>query len=271
MIKDLKIRIKGVDSIKKITKAMQMVSAATFRKMFSGLAYANVFSNASHFILSSYGLSDSYVNKVSSFSSLNTKYNSLFVLFTSDKGLCGSINSGLVKYWNAIIEKDYLNTFVIGNKGLDSVKRSSAGSVKLSFSNIFKKECNLFDVYGIFKYINYYMSNKSSFSKVSFIYNFFKSPVVNFVNWSVFNTSYKKSSTSNVFNDYFFFTMIFNSLYHNKTSEESSRMSSMEAATQSADDMLKALTSKYNKYRQSVITIELIEIVSGAEAISIEE
>lgn len=262
--KELKIRIKGVQSIQKITKAMQMVSASKLRFIMEKLALANKYFTV--------------VNTMVSVSSINTKKNvesglDSFLLITSDRGLCGSHSSSICKYYMNM-DKNLLQDsglVTLGGKSVELLSSEVREKISLKFANIFKKGFSFFELVDA--------SNKLSklfvlnnYENVNFIFNKFISSVSTDLTIESVDLS---SLGSNEGDDvdmkslvYFYLsTLLYFTVCNSKASEESTRMQSMDSATSSANDLLDTLTRLYNMSRQVSITTELIEIVSGAESL----
>ena len=265
-IKEIKSRIKSVKSIKKITKAMQMVSASKLRYITDRLE-----------------LSKKYITLVNSLYILpEKKYNAgdlnkLLILISADRGLCGSHSSGIVKRYLALSENLKKNTHlvVIGSKAYDSLKKTNSKSIVINFLGLFKKNFSFFELVNVGNKLNKLL-NSSDYRTIDLIYNKYISSVANDIEVISLNTDIELNSDLDSINfnagiknfmNFYLISILFSTLCHSKASEESIRMTSMDNATTSADELINDLTRLYNMSRQASITTELIEIISGAESL----
>jgi len=263
-IKELKIRIKGVQSIQKITKAMQMVSASKLRFIMEKLSLANKYFDVVNSMM--------HNNSILEVKKVDSLKNSFF-LITSDKGLCGSHSSSICKYY-LNLNKDLINNsglITVGGKAVELLGSNKRDSINLKFVNVFKKGFSFFELVDISNKLNK-LFFLNEFESVSLIYNKFISSVSTSLETSVVNLSVLKEQTNDDIDNnslvFFYLTsLVYFAVTNSKASEESTRMQSMDNATSSANDLLDDLTRLYNMSRQVSITTELIEIVSGAESL----
>ena len=288
-LKDLKNRINSVTSTRKITQAMQMVAAAKLRRAeeAAGAArpYAERFNTVMAALAASVGDSDSAPKLLSGTGSDQTH---LLVVMTAERGLCGGFNSSIVKLAKARAEKlkaagKTVKILTVGKKGREQLKRdwedSLVGHVDLTevkrvgYANaqdIASDILSRFDG-GEFDVATIYFSQfQSVISQI---------PTETQIIPAKFETEEGEGSAT-VF-DYEpdegeiladllprgVATQIFSALLENGASEQGARMSAMDNATRNAGDMIDRLTIEFNRTRQAVITNELIEIISGAEAL----
>eukprot|EP00595_Chromulina_sp_UTEXLB2642_P003225 CAMPEP_0196761366 /NCGR_PEP_ID=MMETSP1095-20130614/564_1 /TAXON_ID=96789 ORGANISM="Chromulina nebulosa, Strain UTEXLB2642" /NCGR_SAMPLE_ID=MMETSP1095 /ASSEMBLY_ACC=CAM_ASM_000446 /LENGTH=295 /DNA_ID=CAMNT_0042110791 /DNA_START=57 /DNA_END=944 /DNA_ORIENTATION=+ len=272
--KQLKMRITGTKNIAKITKSMKMVSAAKLRGDQQRLTAADSFSAWASSITGKQQVLDNI--EATEFPQKN-----LIVAFTTDKGLCGGVNSILtrqtVKLLNKLIAsgKEF-KVFVLGEKGRGTLRRAAGNNYLASASD---------------RLLPYTFDLASSitsdalveeFDSIHLIYNEFVSaiaytPSVKSINPLVDpNAAFlhpfdvepsNESETLNNFFEYTLATQVFHSMLENATAEQSSRMNAMENASKNAGEMIEKLTLQYNRARQARITTELTEIISGAAAL----
>ena len=289
---DLKKRIGSVKSTQKITKAMKMVAAAKLRRAQESAESSRPYSDTMNEVIGSIS------NKVVSTSSERNLLTGtgddqvqLLILFTSERGLCGGFNSSITKMMREKIEDlQKLNKTVkiicIGKKGYDILKRKYNDLIIDVFDMKAIKSVSYQDAKDISqKIIKMYFDNE--FDTCSIFYNKFKSvidqipthqkilPIENEKN----NDLELNSSTSmldfepgesEILEELLplnFAVQIFKALLESAASEQGARMSAMDNASRNASDMIDKLTLFYNRSRQAVITKELIEIISGAEAV----
>ena len=289
-LKDLKNRIESVKSTRKITKAMQMVAAAKLRRAQeaaeAGRPYAERFNTVLAGLAASVGGSDSAPRLLAGTGSDQVQ---LLVIMTSERGLCGGFNSSIVKLARNRVSElraagKTVKILTVGKKGREQLKRDYAdlfiGHVDLSevkrlgYANaqdiardvLARFDAGEFDVATIF-----YNRFQSVISQV---------PTAQQIIPAAFDQTGEAAADTTLF-DYEpdeeailadllprgVATQIFSALLENAASEQGARMSAMDNATRNAGDMIEKLTIQYNRSRQAVITNELIEIISGAEAL----
>jgi F-type H+-transporting ATPase subunit gamma len=290
---DLKKRIASVKSTQKITKAMKMVAAAKLRKAQEAAEqsrpYADNMKNLMDSISRGFIQTDSSRNLLTG-SDEDKIY--LLVLFTSERGLCGGFNSQISKSLKEkIVELQKQNKEVkiicIGKKGYDIIKRQ--------YSELIVDTIDLSEIksvqYGDAKEISdkiIKMYFDAEFDKCLIFYNKFKSVISQVPTEQqvvpaeiVEQTDNEDKVMDNNFIEFEpnekeileellplnFAVQIFKALLESSASEQGSRMSAMDNASRNASDMIDSLTLFYNRSRQAVITKELIEIISGAEAV----
>ena len=287
-LKDLKNRIDSVTSTRKITKAMQMVAAAKLRRAQesaeSARPYADQMGAVMSNLASGVGDTESAPKMLSGTGKSDTH---LLIIATAERGLCGGFNSSIVRLArNHIIELQSagksIKIITVGKKGREQIKRE--------FSDLMIDHVDLSEVkrlgYGNAKAISEAVLarfNSKEFDICTIFYNEFKSvisqiPTALQLIPAVFDSS---EDNENLFYEYepdeseilaellprAMATQIFTALLENGASEQGARMSAMDNATRNAGDMIDKLTIEYNRSRQAVITNELIEIISGAEAL----
>ena len=291
-LKDLKTRINSVKSTQKITSAMKMVAAAKLRKAQESAESGRPFAEKMQSVISNLALN---ANSESASPLLIGKKNNnkhLIVMVSADKGLCGGFNSSIARYTRDYIEnldtagKQYL-VYVVGRKAGDVLTQ------KIS-NNIFDKEegiqgnfLKFSDVETISKKILTAFSDEK-FGSVSIIFNSFVNAITQKVTLKKLipaEINENKSSVENKDIERFYdyepdekdildellpqniTTQIYSALLESSAAELAARMTAMDNATRNAGDMIDNLTLVYNRTRQANITKELIEIISGAEAL----
>ena len=289
-LKDLKTRIESVKSTRKITKAMQMVAAAKLRRAQeaaeAGRPYAEKMAAVIGGLAASVGGSDSAPRLLAGTGQDQTH---LLIVMTAERGLCGGFNSTIARLAQAriaelIAQGKTVKVLTVGKKGREQLRREYAnlliGHVDLSevkrvgYENaaaIAKDVMARFDA--------------GEFDVATIFYNRFQSvisqiPTAQQIIPAVFEdaaedvgaeTPYDyEPSEEAILSDLLpigVTTQIFTALLENGASEQGARMSAMDNATRNAGDMIDKLTIEFNRSRQAVITNELIEIISGAEAL----
>ena len=287
-LKDLKNRIASVTSTRKITKAMQMVAAAKLRRAQdaaeSARPYADRMSAVMSNLVSGVGDSESAPRLLAGSGRSNIH---LLILASSERRLCGGFNSSIVRLARSHIA-DLQNSgktvkiITVGKKGREQIKRD--------FADLIINHVDLSEVkrisYGNAKSIADDILVRFSveeFDICTIFYNEFKS-VISQVPTALQLIPAVLKETANIDDAFYEYepdeteilaellpramsTQIFTALLENGASEQGARMSAMDSATRNAGDMIDKLTIEYNRSRQAVITNELIEIISGAEAL----
>ena len=287
-LKDLKNRIESVKSTRKITKAMQMVAAAKLRRAQEAAEqsrpYAERFNAVMSALASSVGGSDSAPKLLSGTGSDQTH---LLVVMTSERGLCGGFNTNIAKMARTKVTElqaagKTVKILTVGKKGRDQLKRD--------FGDLFVGHVDLSDVkrigYGDAQGVARDMFDRfdaGEFDVATIFFSRFQNVVTQIptAQQVIPFDAGEDSDESAAFYDYepdeetiladllprAVATAIFAGLLENGASEQGARMSAMDNATRNAGDMIDKLTIQYNRSRQAVITNELIEIISGAEAL----
>jgi F-type H+-transporting ATPase subunit gamma len=287
-LKDLKNRIASVKSTRKITKAMQMVSAAKLRRAQDAAEAARPYTERFNAVLAglaaSVGGSDSAPRLLAGTGSDKVQ---LLVVMTAERGLCGGFNSTIVKLAKAHAERllaagKTVKILTVGKKGREQLRRDYGhlmiGHVDLSEV----KRIGYANAQDIAKGI-LARFDAGEFDVATIFYNRFQSvisqiPTAQQIIPAKFDAVDGGASTlfdyepdeEAILADLLprgVATQIFAALLENGASEQGARMSAMDNATRNAGDMIDRLTIEFNRSRQAVITNELIEIISGAEAL----
>lgn len=285
-LKEIRTRIASVSSTQQITSAMKMVSASKLRKSQNAILKLRPYSAKMTEIIQN--LCGSEKDELPLARQSKVLNNVLIIVLTSNKGLCSTFNSNVIKATNQRIEyykennvgiKIDVKTF--GKKGTDFFKKQNnlinfIGENddiwdNLSFENVANEGEEL-----IKDFIN------KKYDKIEIIYNQFKNASTQILTYETFlPISFEENS--NINNDYIFEpskveiinsiipqslkTQLFKCFLDSSASEHGARMTSMHKATDNATNLLKDLKLTYNKARQASITNEIIEICSGAEAL----
>ena len=286
-LSDLKNRIASVKSTRKITKAMQMVASAKLRRAQdaaqAGRPYAERFNAVMAGLAASVGASEGGPKLLTGTGSDQTQ---LLVVMTAERGLCGGFNSNIVKLARIaakqlLAEGKIVKILTVGKKGRESLKRE--------FGALLVDHVDLSDV----KRVGYdnasaiaqnvlHRFEAGEFDVAKIFYSEFGS-VVNQIptELQVIPAKFEAVTDEGTVYDYepseegiladllprSVATQIFTALLENAASEQGARMSAMDNATRNAGEMIDKLTIQYNRSRQAKITNELIEIISGAEAL----
>lgn len=289
-LKDLKNRIESVKSTRKITKAMQMVAAAKLRRAQEAAEasrpYTERFNAVMAGLAASVGGSDSAPKLLSGTGSDQTH---LLVVMTAERGLCGGFNGNISKLARGhaqklVAEGKTVKILTVGKKGRDALKRELGdhfvGHVDLSEV----KRVGYGDAQGVAQDI-LTRFDAGEFDVATIFFAEFQNvvtqiPTAQQIIPASFDAANEAGGDATLY-DYEpseeailadllprgVATAIFSALLENGASEQGARMSAMDNATRNAGEMIDKLTIQFNRSRQAVITNELIEIISGAEAL----
>lgn len=289
-LKAIKIRLTSFKSTRQITSAMKMVSAAKLRKAQDKIVRLRPYANKLHELLVdlSQSLSDSEVENV--YGRVSPAEKILIVVITSNRGLCGAFNANVIKEARRVISEKYpeqtrtgnLKILTVGKKGFDFFRKQNIGM--LPDRNSLLQDLTFDNVNIVAEQI---MTSFTSleFDRVELIYNKFKNAAVQNLTNEVFLPveTFPESQTKTTPTDYIyepdmeviikelipkslkiqFYKAILNSF----VAEHGARMTAMHKATDNATTMIRDLTLQYNKARQATITNQILEVVSGAEAL----
>ena len=295
-LKDLRNRIASVKSTQKITKAMQMVAAAKLRRAEEAAQAARPYADRMAAVLAN--ISDAMDGDGPPMMVGTGKDDvHLLVVFTADRGLCGGFNSSIVKLARAHMRKlegegKTVKFFVVGKKGWDVMRRDLSKKVvertdlrevkKVGFADAEKIGQTIIDLF-----------EKGEFDVCSLFYSEFQNVVTQIPTRQQVipsdvagagneeTPSVGASSGDNAIYEYEpepreilealiprnIKVQVLHALLENAASEQGARMSAMDNATRNAGDMIDKLSVSYNRQRQAQITTELVEIISGAEAL----
>jgi F-type H+-transporting ATPase subunit gamma len=288
-LKDLKVRINSVKSTQKITSAMKMVAAAKLRRAQEYAEEARPYSLRMDRMIAALAgkMSDVGGSKLLAGTGKEDSY--LLVVMTADRGLCGGFNSTIVRATRRRIREIHENgkqvkLLCVGRKGSDQLQRESGDLITDSLEGITRGKIEFSAVSDIgTKLID--MFEAGDFDVCSIIFNKFQSAMTQIVTeQQIIPASIPESNNDeDVLGMYEYepdeeailaellpknvSTQLFSALLENTASEHGARMTAMDSASRNAGDMIDKLTLTYNRTRQAFITKELIEIISGAEAL----
>lgn len=292
-LKEFRNRIASVKSTRKITSAMKMVAASKLRRaqsqaeasqpyaarmgdMLSRLAARTELNENSPMLIAGTGKTDTH----------------LLIVVTSDRGLCGGFN-GFISRMARQRARDLIDNgkevkiLCVGRKGRDFLKREYADKIVHAFEGLGRKRLTFADAQQVTDYVMA-MAGERSFDVCSIVYNQFKSVIKQIptsqqlIPFAVREQD-KVPESAGAQAIYEFepeeeklleqllprnlAVQIYRALLDSAAGEQAARMTAMDNATRNAGDMINKLTLRYNRARQAYITKELIEIISGAEAV----
>ncbi|MCE1199457.1 MAG: ATP synthase F1 subunit gamma [Marinilabiliales bacterium] len=294
-LKEMRLRIVSVKSTQQVTRAMKMVSAAKLRKAQDAILQMRPYAEKLHDILVNLTDQAGAVDFQNPYAAHNETKRVLIVAITSNRGLCGGFNANVVKKTEELIKNEYENLYqkdavdilAIGKKGADGLKSKKIRGVKnlhelydgLTFTSAEKVAGDLMQAY-----------SQGTYDRIDLIYNQFKNAamqrlvVEQFLPVRLNEVGMESTDSHRFFNNYFFEpdvmeimntvipkslqTQFYKALLDSLASEHGARMTAMHKATDNAAELVRNLNLQYNKARQSSITDEILEIVSGANALS---
>ena len=290
-LKAIRVRLSSVKSTRQITSAMKMVAASKLRKAQDAIVQLRPYANKLNEILDglTLALRDTETENIyAQRKDGNGKV--LIIVVTSNKGLCGAFNANVVREARRIMHEKYsdqvrrgdLSFITIGKKGNDVLKRMNVGILEdqsdLWTDLTFERTIQLAD-----RLISLYL--KREYDTIEIVYNQFKNAAVQKLTEEVFlpvlssETKTEEAAAA----DYIYEpdqvsivselipktlrTQLFKALLDSFAAEHGARMTAMHQATDNATELIRDLTLQYNKARQASITNQLLEVVSGAEAL----
>lgn len=287
-LKEVRTRIESVNSTKQITSAMKMVAASKLRKAQNSIMalrpYADKFSEILERIMSSCQLPTANGQQPAS-------NNILIIPLSSNKGLCGTFNANVIRETMNLIKNEYQELF--DNGKVDILCVGSKVEEALRFKkypvvgneNILLDDITYDNAAAFAERLMKYFDDKK-YDKIVFVYNQFKNAATQALVTEQFLPVISQQATANSQEptDYIFMPnkedifkemlpkslklQVYKILLDSYASEQGARMISMTQATDNATELLKELNISYNKARQSAITNELVEIISGANALN---
>lgn len=287
-LKEVRNRIKSVQSTQQITKAMKMVSAAKLRRAQDAIIQMRPYAKKMQEMLSNI-VSNAGGGAGMALAADRPIENVLLIVITSDRGLCGAFNANLIKLAKATISARYPEQFKKGNVVIWTIG-------KKGYEHFLKNRYNITERYkDIFLNLNFESVQKAAqdamrsfevgeFDVVEIIYSQFKNAATQKFEVERFLPIPKVESKAGATKADFIYdpskeeliaelmpkilnTQLYKAVLDSNASEHGARMTAMDKASDNANEMLRALKISYNRARQAAITTELTEIVSGAAAL----
>ena len=294
-LKDLKIRINSVESTRKITSAMKMVAASKLKRAESaaqqGRPYAQRMEQMLSHLISSLANLETAPKLLSGYGGDGTH---LLVVVTGDRGLCGGFNSSIVRQTRRHVaalqqQGKQVKILCIGRKGRDGLRREFRSQIVDTVEQMTRTGAQFGPARDLARRLRNMFDNRD-FDVCTIIYNTFKSAMTQEVTTKqiipfpvpdlLASGGGASSAAGAVYelepaDDLLLGALlpanlsmqVFRALLESFASEQGARMTAMENATRNAGDMIDRLRLTYNRSRQATITKELIEIISGAEAL----
>lgn len=287
-LKDLKMRIESVKGTRKITKAMQMVAAAKLRRAQEAAEAARPYAERMNAVMGNLaGAAAGSESAPRLLAGTGKDDVHLLIVATSERGLCGGFNASIVKKarldaQNLIAAGKTVKIVTVGKKGREQLKRDNADKM---INHVDMSEVKRLGYVNALDIANDVMARfqAGEFDVATIYFSEFQSVVTQVptalqlipAKFEVDESAEKpfydyEPSEEEILADLLpraLTTSVFAALLENAASEQGARMSAMDNATRNAGEMIDKLTIQYNRSRQAAITNELIEIISGAEAL----
>ena len=288
-LKDLKVRIESVKNTRKITKAMQLVSAAKLRRAQDAAVAARPYAERMGAVMANLtGSAGAGAPKLLSGTGADDVH--LLVVATAERGLCGGFNSSIVKLArikaNELLKQGKtVKILTVGKKGREQLRRDFGDTMVHHFDFSDVKRIGYDNASAVAGEV-ITRFGAGEFDVATIFYNKFVSVITQEPTDlqlipAKFETDSDGDAGKSAFYEYepdeeeilkqllprALATQVFTALLENGASEQGARMSAMDNATRNAGEMIDKLTIQYNRSRQAAITNELIEIISGAEAL----
>lgn len=290
-LKEVRIRIASVKSTQQITSAMKMVAASKLRRAQNAILQMRPYAGKLKEILQNLSASLDAGDDSSVFSEQRIPNKVLLIVVSSNRGLCGAFNANIIKAANKRISEDFTDQYKSGNLSLITIGKKVSEfyskrdyDVVESLDDIFDK-LSFENVSPIAEMLMKYFEDKK-FDRIEIIYNQFKNaatqilvneqflpvePVEMEEGVELANADYIfEPNKQDIVRDLIpksLKVQFYKALLDSFASEHGARMTAMHQATDNAQELLKDLNLSYNKARQAAITNEILEIVSGAEAL----
>ncbi len=292
-LKTYRLRIRSVQSTQKITKAMKMVAAAKLRRAQEQAMAARPYAEAMDKILASLAASFTGGTGPRLLAGTGSDQVHLLIVATADRGLCGAFNSSIVREARRAIraltaEGKTVKVLAVGRKGRDQLRRDFAGNIVETITDLGRPRVGFADARKVAARVMQ-MFEAGEFDVASVVFNRFKSAMTQIVTRqqlipppapegtqtaapaTVGGAVYEfEPDEGEILADLLprnLTVQIFRVLLENAASFYGSQMTAMDSASRNAGEVIKKLTLQMNRSRQASITKELIEIISGAEAI----
>ena len=290
-LKDLRVRIRSVKSTQKITSAMKMVAASRLRRAQEAAEAARPYGVRMERMLASLASSiPAGSGGPRLLAGTGSDKVHLLIVATSDRGLAGGFNATILRDARRMVRElesqgKTVKILTVGRKGRDGLRRDYAKYIINSVTDLGRPKLSFLDAKSIGDQVTA-LFEAGEFDVCTLIYNKFKSAISQIVTrqqlipfalpagveppnlgGAVYEFEPEESEILEELLPRNLAIQLFTALLENVASEQGARMTAMDNATRNAGDMISKLTITYNRTRQAFITKELIEIISGAEAL----
>lgn len=287
-LKEVRTRIASVNSTKQITNAMKMVAASKLRRAQNAVVNIRPYANKLNEILQNVSSSlDSSEDNV--YGEERTLNKVLLIAITSNRGLCGAFNANIIKKTRLLMEEEFSDLHKNGNVEVMTVGKKASeafakmGSIHVGSYDEFWDDLTFETIYPLAEEL-LSKFKKKEYDKIVIVYNMFKNAATQLVTAEQLLPVIQAEKTEGDTESNYLFepskdeilgslvpsilkVQFYKTMLDSYASEHGARMTSMQQATDNAQEMLRDLKLKYNKARQAAITGEILEIVGGAEAL----
>lgn len=290
-LKEIRTRLNSIKSTKQITSAMKMVAASKLRRAQDKILRLKPYAGKLEEILLGISARTEENDNQASYSRISDPDKILIIVITSNRGLCGAFNSNVIKETVRILKEKYPRQSGSGNVDLITIGKKGADFFRKSKYKVVEDHSPVFDdlqFETVSVIAEAVMDNflKGKYDRVEFIYNQFKNAAVQVLTNEQFlpvvNDSDKDKSET--LTDYIYEpgkeeiikelipktlkVQFYRNVLDSYVAEHGARMTAMHMATDNATELIRDLTLDYNKARQASITSQILEVVSGAEALN---
>lgn len=290
-LKEIRTRLNSVKSTKQITSAMKMVAASKLRKAQDKILRLRPYAGKLYEILVGISTRIDESDNSNSYSRLSEPEKVLLIVVTSNRGLCGAFNANVIKETRRVISEKYADQQSSGNLSLMTIGKKGADFFRKQGFTIVQDHSQVFDDL-TFENVNMIALEvmesflKGEYDRIEFIYNQFKNAAIQILTNEQFlpvvNDS--KEDENQTLSDYIYEptkeeiieelipktlkVQFYKNILDSFVAEHGARMTAMHMATDNATEIIRDLTLEYNKARQASITNQILEVVSGAEALN---
>jgi F-type H+-transporting ATPase subunit gamma len=288
-LKEIRTRIASIKTTRQVTSAMKMVSAARLKKAQDAILQIRPYADKLHQILTSIGSTLQENGNGSVYTVDRDPQKVLIVLISSNRGLCGGFNLNIAKKAVELVHVDYSLQHQLGEVEFLCIGKMAERQVKLRGMNVVESHHELYDNLD-FNHISQLAGaimqrfTSGKYDRVELVYNQFLNAAIQLNTTEQFlPVKMEEDSRYTPYYDYIFEpskefivqeliprslkTQFYKAMLDSNAAEHGARMTAMHQATDNATEIIKDLTLQYNKVRQASITREIMEIVSGAEAL----
>ncbi len=293
-LKEVRTRITSVNNTMQITSAMKLVAASKLKRAQDNIVQMRPYANKLYEILENISQSQDGSEDDSNLMVDKEPTKVLLILISSNRGLCGSFNTTVIRQATKLIEEKYAAQYKAGNLSLMTIGKKVFEYFERRDFTIVANHSSLWDNLN-FAAVNAISGQlisefeEGKYDRIEIVYNQFKNAASQIIQSEQFLPIVKDESKSgeqeaNLNTDYIFEpntaeileqlrpkilkVQFYKAILDSNASEHGARMTAMHQATENAGEMLDALKLEYNKARQASITKELLEIVAGAEALN---
>ncbi len=288
-LKDIRNRIASIKTTRQVTSAMKMVSAAKLKKAQDAILQIRPYADKLHQILTSLSASPDDVED-SVYTEDRQPKNVLIILISSNRGLCGGFNTNIAKKAVELVKSKYSKQYKLGKVDFMGIGKQGGRQLKHRGYEVVAEENEVFDTL-TFEHVSSIAEDamtaftENHYDRIELVYNQFKNAAVQIQATEQFlpveidqdaddNTNHDfiyEPSRRNIIQEMIPRSLkiqFYKAVLDSHAAEHGARMTAMHQATDNATDLIASLTLEYNKARQSAITGEILEIVSGAEALN---